>query len=389
MLVEFRVENHRSIKTEQALSFESGSGEPLTTMAIYGANASGKSNVLEALRFFRDAVILSQRAWEPDAAIPRAPFAWGRRKPSLFEVTLLLDGVRHRYGAVVDDSVVLEEWLDVWPNGRKQLWFRRERQVFHFGEHLRGENRAISRLTRPNALFLSSATQNDHLQLRPLYFWFSTMRLHSLRRDHQAAEKRAARWLSGGATESADGHNLVQASTRLEQLGRLLKDADIGITRVSSRRQKDGEPELLFQHHGQRADQWLTLEQESGGTRMIVTLAQSLLRAPAASSFVAVDELERSLHPLLVDSIVRQFRPGRGKGPHAQLLFTTHDTNLLGSLVGDPALARDQVWIAEKDTAGTTSLVPLSDYKPRKAENLERGYLQGRYGGIPVLSTGQ
>ena len=388
MLLEFRVENHRSIKSEQALSFESESGKPLTTMAIYGANASGKSNVLEALRFLREAVTLSQRTWEPGSAIPRDPFAWGRRKPSLFEVTLLLGGVRHRYGVAVDDSVVLEEWLDVWPSGRRQRWFRREGQVFHFGEHLRGENRAISRLTRPNALFLSSAAQNDHVQLRPLYFWFSTMRLHSLRRDHQAAEKRAARWLSGG-TDSPDGHSLVQASSRLEQLGRLLKDADIGISKVSSRRQKDGEPELLFQHHGQRTDEWLTLEQESGGTRMMVTLAQTLLRAPTSSAFVAVDELERSLHPLLVDSIVRQFRPGRGKGPQAQLLFTTHDTNLLGSLVGDPALARDQVWIAEKDTAGTTSLVPLSEYKPRKAENLERGYLQGRYGGIPVLSTGQ
>ena len=103
----------------------------------------------------------------------------------------------------------------------------------------------------------------------------------------------------------------------------------------------------------------------------------------AASSLV--DELEASLHPALAQQIVRQFNDPATNPGNAQLIFTTHDTNLLGTTLGEPALRRDQVWLTEKDNEGATVLYPLTDYKPRKAENIERGYLQGRYGAIPFL----
>src|SRR5260221_16083 len=138
MLVEFRVENHRSLRDEQVLTMEAGrvgdesdsrarqipglSEELLPVAVLYGANASGKSNVLAALAFMREAVVESHRRWPPDDGVPRDPFAWGskRKKPSLFEVTVLLNGVRYQYGFVASDAGFLEEWLYVCPRGKKQ-----------------------------------------------------------------------------------------------------------------------------------------------------------------------------------------------------------------------------------------------------------------------------
>ena len=100
---------------------------------------------------------------------------------------------------------------------------------------------------------------------------------------------------------------------------------------------------------------------------------------------IAIDELESSLHPLLAQSVIKLFNDPETNPRNAQLIFTTHDTNLLGTSLGGPVLRRDQIWITEKDRDGATKLYPLTDYKPRKDENLERGYLQGRYGAIPFL----
>lgn len=194
MLIEFRVENHRSLREEQALTLEAGrvgaEDDPrpravpghdsrlLTVAALYGANASGKSNVLSALGWMREAVTRSHRAWAPEGGVPREPFAWGgwAEKPSVFEVVFIQDGVRTQYGFVADDERFLEEWLYAWPHGRKQTWFEREGDEFHFGEHLRGENRIIQAVTRPNALFLSAAAQHRHAQLAGAYGWFSGFR---------------------------------------------------------------------------------------------------------------------------------------------------------------------------------------------------------------------
>ena len=98
-----------------------------------------------------------------------------------------------------------------------------------------------------------------------------------------------------------------------------------------------------------------------------------------------VDELERSLHPYLARQIIGHFNDPESNPNNAQLIFTTHDTNLLGTMLGEPALRRDQVWLTEKNHEGATELYPLTNYKPRKAESLERGYLQGRYGAIPFV----
>ena len=190
MLIEFRAENHRSLRDEQAITLEAGRvGEPsdqrprlvpghgealLPAAVIYGANASGKSNVLSALAFMREAVILSHRRWEPDGGIPRTAFAWGgkRNESSMFEATFLVGETKYVYGFAVNDEVVEEEWLFAWPHNRKQVWFEREGNQFKFGEHFKGPIDTVTEVTRPNSLFLSAAAQQGHGQLTPIFTWF-------------------------------------------------------------------------------------------------------------------------------------------------------------------------------------------------------------------------
>ena len=140
-----------------------------------------------------------------------------------------------------------------------------------------------------------------------------------------------------------------------------------------------------FQHQNDAGDAWLPLEEESRGTHTLFQLALPILVAIEQGLLVVVDELEASMHPNLAEHLVRQFNDPVTNPRNAQLIFTTHDTNLLGNLSGSPVLRRDQVWLTEKDTDGASVIYPLTDYKPRQDENVERGYVQGRYGAIPYL----
>lgn len=420
MLIEFRVENHRSIRDERALTMSAGRvGAPddprprevlghktrvLPVAALYGANASGKSNLLAALDFMRQAVVHSHRLWSPDEGIPRSPFAWGDKtsEPSLFEVTIWQKGTRYQYGFVADDERFLEEWLYAWPTGRKQSWFEREGDVFNFGEHLRGENRMVEQVTRPNALFVSVAAQHRHEQLAEIYRWFHAMRTVTVnRRRHGMLDDRLLeRWLQ----KPFDGESTVEqlslfgdeilVDDRLESVRDLLRAADVGITDIkledrddgpSARSERRGRSRIMVRHQSTADNAWLPLREESQGTQTLFRMAPFLLYALQNGSLLLIDELEASLHPLLALQVVRQFNDPRANPRNAQLLFTTHDTNLLGTELGEPALRRDQIWLTEKDEEGATCVYPLTDYKPRKAENLERGYLQGRYGAIPFL----
>lgn len=410
MLIEFRVENHRSIRDEQVFTLETDHGpdsddqcprvvgheKPLLPVAaLYGANASGKSNLLAAMAFMRTAIIDSHRLWPPDGGVPRDPYAWGpkRTEPSLFEVTFLLTGVRYQYGFLADDQTFLEEWLHAWPHSRKQVLFQREEgNKFEYGEHLKGQNRLIESATRPNALFLSSAVQNKHPQLSEIFAWFRLMQTLNL--SMSSLNSTLVRTLGNSRawfTNLFDGRFQASLFDETEgvsdQFRALLRNADVGIVDLKTERTESGRSRLLVKHETPFEDSWLPLEEESGGTKTLFKLATPLLRTLEAGGVLVADELEASLHPCLAQYIVRMFNDPKINDRNAQLVFSTHDTNLLGTTVGEPALRRDQVWLTEKDKEGATKVYPLTDYKPRNVENLERGYLQGRYGAIPALGN--
>jgi hypothetical protein len=130
----------------------------------------------------------------------------------------------------------------------------------------------------------------------------------------------------------------------------------------------------------------LDFDDESLGTKSLVALSGPVLQALDLGFTLLVDEVDTSLHPRIVAEVVGLFQSPVTNPAQAQLIFTTHDTSLLNSTVDErPLLDRDQVWLVEKDRTGATSVYPLSDFSPRKHENLERGYLQGRYGGVPFI----
>jgi len=304
MLIEFRVENHRSLRDEQALTLEAGRiGEPsdprprgvaghgeslLPAAVIYGANASGKSNVLAALAFMREAVMSSHRLWEPEGGIPRTAFAWGdkRSESSIFEASFLVGETKYEYGFAVDDEVVQEEWLFAWPNNRKQVWFEREGDRFKFGEHMKGPNDAVREVTRPNALFVSAAAQLGHKQLTPIYAWFlGIITVNTARRKIRTpypwgtAEmffSSDARQLSLFPSDEAD-------ATLAARIGHLLKAADIGIVgikRIDSEEEHEGlmsfRWRILLQHQAGDDDSWLELSEESAGTKTLFQMAPSV-----------------------------------------------------------------------------------------------------------------
>lgn len=464
MLIQFRVENHRSLRDEQVLNmvaadlgdagserlihvdgFEHGL---LPAVALYGANASGKSNVIGALSFMQSAVLESHRLWDPEGGTPQDPFALSAKvnDPSLYEVDVLLEGTRLRYGFVLSAARVEEEWLYAWPRGRKQLWFEREGDTFRFAKALRGENEAIRALTRPNSLFLSAAAQNNHEAMSPIFRWFADARFNLRRGSATPTNAMFAssyfKDLLGVGWISLLGGDESSRERQRQAFVRLLQAADIGVLDIKlepkepepqapavsragflgevrshdrgvGMKARGGSPgpgkvrmvapgsrgmlgapramtasyEYRFRHQTEDSETevWLPLSEESAGTITLFGLAVGLLYALERGDLLVIDELESSLHPMLALEIVRLFNDPTQNPRGAQLIFTTHDTNLLGGILDEPALRRDQVWFTEKDRGGATHLYPLTDFEPRKEENLERGYLQGRYGAIPFL----
>jgi hypothetical protein len=428
MLIEFRAANHRSLLDEQVLTLSAsakadkddprlrrvaGATTPLLpAAAIYGANASGKSNVLRALDFMRRAVCDSARLWPPDAGVPREPFAWGDTGASIFEATFVVDDTRFEYGFVAEDARFTEEWLFAWPTGKKKhVWFEREGDSIKFGESLRGTPLAVKEATRPNALLLSTAAQFNHERLLVPYLWFTDMRTHNVEGDAGgtlgvAGDYSLEAWITRNLRRAGRSRGqlslfpeLSAETTVVEVLRELVRVADVGIDdlKVVTTGPADGDTprrphalpsrQIMLHHVSGGAGGWLPLSEESKGTATLLRMAPAVLDVLLSGSVLIVDELEASLHPRLADQVLRHFSDPALNPRGAQILFATHDTALIGHQVGEPRLRRDQIWLTEKRPDGSTNLYPLTDFKPRAAENLERGYLQGRYGAVPYVDA--
>jgi len=428
MLLRFGVENHRSIREYQEISFVASKlrGTPehlhevpglnegvLPVLGLYGANASGKSNLLNAFYFMRHFVRNSHKDRSPGEATGRSPFLldlqW-KDKASTFDCDFLLDNVRHTFGFRIDDSSVIEEWLYSYPTGRRRVLYHRnttDSDPFYFGKHLKGQNRVIASLTRPDSLFLSAAAQNNHAYIQQPYRFF-TLRVHDTVRDSDLDL-----WLRYAVLDEAKRSPLV----------RMMQLADTGIVHLrdkADRRRQDKAPvspgslisqaqELLqragfntdntfsdsmndfyerlsaidpqFGHEGEAGTVFLDFDDESEGTKKMAGYLANTISALGMGTLIQIDELDASLHPLLAQKLIRLFTDRATNPKGAQLLFTTHDTNLLSS----DLLRRDEIWFTEKDDKGATRVYPLTDFHTRPTDNLERGYLQGRFGAIPFL----
>jgi len=413
MLLRFRVANHRSIRDEHELSligteFNEGTAReiPLTSkgrsltmlpvLGVFGANASGKSNLLSAFGFMKEAVRSSFADWaKAPGVVPREPFKLDpacRARTTLFEVDLLLgpDPIRHTYGFELSDERVEAEWLHAYPHGKRNVWFDREAgradegaDEFVFkGTGFKGRREDLVALTRPNALFLSAgATLNDP-QLSTVHRWF----VENLWLVTPAADIAARTgWTQRLLTEHK------RSADYRDRITRLLSVADLGLTGIEVDHDSRDGGRVRLRHRapdgGEVSMDFLT--EESLGTHAWFAFLGPLLTVLDTGATLLVDELDSSLHPTLAAEVVRLFQDLGSNPRGAQLIFTTHDATLLGNAVLDRPLDRDQVWITMKRRSGETELYALTDAKPRKEENLELGYLRGRYGGIPRITAGE
>jgi len=372
MLIEFRVENYRSIGPEQVLSaarapdvgaddkIAGAELELLPAIALYGPNGSGKSNMISALQQMCQIVLSDLKSHQP--------FAWGDRWccPTMFEVEFIVEAVKYRYGFLYTSTEIVEEWLSTWATGHEQEWFQREHMKAQVDDRSEIELDLPSHQVGPNELFLAVAERSNHRLAAIAMGWFRS--IYAVQRTDDLPSPKEQDVL---VSNSAFVRKALIAS-------------DLGITDVRIVNREGLGPLLEFQH-GTDPRAWLTWEQESNGTRRLVTLLPSVLSALASGGVVLVDDLELSIHPSLVNELVRIFNTPNSNPKNAQIIFTTHALHLLSRIEGEPLLRRDQIWFSEKDRNGFTKIYPLTDFKPLSNENIDRAYLQGRYGASPSL----
>jgi len=421
MLVEFRVKNFRSLRDEQVLSLVATKDKTwadthtletglkavphlLKSAAIYGANASGKSNLLKALRYMRSTVVTSATV-SPDRTFAVQPFRLDTKssnQPTEFEVTFILDKVRYQYGFSMTQQRVITEHLLVYKAAKPQRWFTRsfdettDKDVYEFGPGLKGERNVWKKATRSNTLFLSMAVQLNSEVLRPVYNWFAQSLVivndpeqfspeFLIQMLKQPDGRQQIRDLLRAADISIEDIELktrkVSASELPFKLLPELLPLKVQADKVEIRDTKVEEVQLIFSHITAEGSAKFGLMDESSGTRILLFLVGPMLDILRNGRTLVIDELDTSLHPLLVHELVRLFYRSETNPGGAQLIFTTHDASLLDA----DLLRRDQVWLVEKDAQQASKLVALSEFSPRKNEALERGYLMGRYGGIPLL----
>lgn len=414
MLVEFRVKNFRSLRDEQVLSLVASPDKSLLdthaldtglkaaphllkSTVVYGANASGKSNLIKALQYMRG-VVLESAALPPGQTFDRLqPFkldAMSGSQPTGFEVTFLLAGVRYQYGFAMNAQRIVSEQLLVYKAFKPQRWFERHfdaesgKDVYEFGPSLKGAKNLWEGATRPNALFLSVAVQLNSDALRPVFDWFAN-RLVIFNEQSPLSPQFSVQMLKREEQRKAICEFLRAADISISDIEVATKQAmvhTINFDLATGKREEiAGEQavdEVKFHHVTEHGKAVFDLMDESSGTRNLLFLTGPILDILSKGQTLVVDELDTSLHTLLVQALVRLFhRPEINTGG-AQLIFTTHDTSLLDAY---GLFRRDQIWFVEKRQDQNSSLYPLLDFSPRKNEALERGYLQGRYGALPLL----
>lgn len=426
MIIDFSVANFRSFRSEQRISFvasnqykdlpenlidpglegsEFSNMRLLKGLALYGANAAGKSNLLHSLKYLRRMVEHSATKLDEGDPTGVEPFALDTEMqitPSEFTLRFVVEGVRYHFVLVLNKERVLFEALSAFPRGREQVWYEREwndeTKVHDWRparptDYRRDPNRV--KYTRDNALYLSTAVKFNDEQLKPIYLWFKE-NAHFLRLDVQLPP------LSPGFTVK----RVMEDPNERANITKLLQHADIGIlsAKASERELTLGDlpadfPEAMIEtvlknhkhfeitlgHRGAQGREFsLPWEDESSGTQQLFSLVGPWLDILRNGYFAGLDEIESSMHPSMVSALLKLFFAEKTNSKGAQLLFTTHNPLLLDTEV----MRRDQVWFADKDEEGATHLYPLTNYKPRNKESLVRGYMSGRYGAIPFIPHG-
>ena len=399
MLQQFSVTNHRSIRERTTISLLAtrdsslrdcilspdetqrasrsasrpyGSKALVPVLALYGANAAGKSNLIHALLLMRSFVAGEYARPLKDAPLPQEPFAFteGHSLPTTLEVIYYFEGIKYAYGFSFDRKKIIEEYLYHWPNGREALIFSRTGNNYQFRENI-SEQQTLAGRTPENRLYLVSSNEWNCPQTAKAYLWF-TRKLSDLSGETLSFDQTLAALKQGENLKGKILHEMLVADLGIVDI-RISDSSDIPqITMVHQLQTTEGDVKQYP----------LLLSQESQGTQRFFSRIGSWIQALEMGGVLIVDEIEASLHPLLTRHLIETIQDKSVNRNQAQLIFTTHDVGLLDQNL----LRRDQIWFAQKDEkTAETEIYALTDFSPRKSENISRGYLQGRYGAIPFI----
>jgi uncharacterized protein len=421
MLVKFSFSNFKTFRDEAALSMVATADTTrltdnvignlpfnfnlLKSAVVYGANASGKSKMMEALSFMKQFAINSSIQSQKGQSIDVEPFLLDTvspASPSLFEVIFIHKNQLFRYGFEVNRQEVTAEWLYHRPKTKEVEIFYREGQEFevHPRQFGKGATLAKEKLIRNNALMLSVAAQFNDKLAGEVIEWFSRLQIISGIKESDYAGFSIR--MSGEPGYKQKIMALIQAADLgIEDISFKTSEAvglppeDAGYFRGTAPKttgspEDETFPKAVTAHYIYNAEfrklgmvNFSMDKHESHGTRKFFYLTGPILDAVENGLVLVVDELDSNIHPRLVNEIVELFISAKSNRNNAQLIFNTHNTTLLDSGL----FRRDQIWFTEKDRLGAATLFSLADFKSevRKTENFERNYLLGKYGAVPIV----
>jgi AAA15 family ATPase/GTPase len=403
-----RESTHSKPEVVQEVSYVGKIRKPqgaLPVLAILGANASGKSNALKAIRDMRRMVLRSFKA-EPDSRIPRESFkGFSPSEPSQFEIELVIEGVWYLYGYEINDEAVTREWAYYSPNGVKSRLFEREGQGKISTRPLnKREWNAAETIVRPNALYLSACGQIEHPDTRQLFDWFrnglrftgadelNSNSRRSLNSFKNSKTKLAALALLQAADFGITNLEISKPDPEVEEavvkLWKFMSESDfLGVNQNPSDNQRmpQFEDKVRFSHKIGEEVLLFDSQDESDGTKAWFNAIGWVLSALTKGGVLIIDEFGASLHSNLILEIIRLFQDPKINTKFAQLIFTSHSLIVLAPSPGGTLLGRDQILIAEKNNYGASTIFPLSDLSVRNDEPIMKRYMEGIYGGIPIL----
>lgn len=412
MLIEFSVKNFLSFKEKVTLSMEKGNGDEnlenvitnnitdlLKTAAIYGANASGKSNILKA---FTCAILMVKNS----NLIPIEgkwnfikPFLFdetSKKSPSEFEFIFIVNNVKYRYFFSADKNKVYDEILDAYYSQKPTNIFTRTKTNNYVFNSDKNKLESLATNNTENKLFLSTATTWNYDKTKDAFLWFSAA-IDTYDSFNEIADKDLIDYSNDDASLKTFALKLLkEADILIKDITVDYEEKEIDSTMVdmfipplarNGKKYKIKNVNIEVEHevvdnNNNRHIYKLNFNEESSGTRVLFAFAPFLKRAFENTKIIIVDELEKSMHPSLVKFIVKLFNNENINKANSQLIFTTHATNLLDLEL----LRRDQIWFTEKNPDnGVSELYPLDSFSVRKDENISKGYINGRYGAIPFI----
>ncbi|MCK5678510.1 MAG: ATP-binding protein [Flavobacteriaceae bacterium] len=416
MLVEFTVNNYKSIKNTMKFSMLTSSKDEgnyfpkrtynlLRSSIIYGANASGKSNFLQAMAFMGRFVLNKYKILQSVDRLPHEPFKLcdeTENSSSYFEIVFFINETKYRYGFEMDNKNIYSEWLFADEKGKEsKLFFRdiEEKDYVNpnkFKEgHIFFDKKEEKIKVSSNQLFIWKCDQNDGEVSKSILQWFNQLNM-----------------IDGVDNRGYINYTMEKMENNLfkNEIIKLVKTADIGIENIHVEEEdisldileklsdslkndlinNDAKSIKVHTNHNKYDKDGeiignVTFEldkEESKGTRKFFAMSAPILDTLKNGKLLIIDELDASLHPILTQHLIKLFHDEDVNTKNAQLIFATHDTNLLNRNL----FRRDQIWLTEKDKYGATDLYSLVELKNvRKKEDFEAQYIQGKYGAIPYL----